>query len=88
MDATFTLYNFAAIAAAVGYELRPAPRTRDHLPPISAWVDIYEPEGRFLGVGIVIAHDPDPHYLVVQIDGARHTVHYADCDWLQIGGAA
>jgi hypothetical protein len=89
MDANFILYDFAAIAAAAGYEIRPAiPRSRAHLPPISAWVDVYEPEGRFLGVGIVIAYDPDPHYLVAQIDGARHIVHYADCDWMQIGGAA
>jgi hypothetical protein len=89
MDAHTNVYDFAAIAAAVGYEIRPTiPRTRAHLPPISAWVDIYEPEGRFLGAGIVIAHDPDPHKVVVQVDGAQHIAHYTDLDWAQIGGAA
>lgn len=87
MDAT--VIDFVGYAEAIGYRIAPTiQRSRAHLPPISAWVDVYEPEGRFVGTGIVIAHDPDPHYVVVQIDGARHITHYADCDWVQFEGAA
>lgn len=83
-----TVYDFAAYAEAAGREIRPAPRSRDHLPPISAWVDVFRPDGTHLGAGIVIAHDPDPSYLVVQVGGERHITHWCDCDWGVIGGAA
>lgn len=85
MDAT--VLDFVGYAEAIGYRLAPAPISRAHLPPISSWIDVYEPAGRFVGVGIVIAYDPDPHKIVVQIDGARHITHYADCDWVQVEGA-
>ena len=81
--------SFTAYAAANGYAIAsPPPRTRDHLPPVSAWTDAYRRDGSYIGAGIVIAHATDPDSVIVSIEGIRHVVHYTDCAWARIGGAA
>lgn len=80
--------SFCAYAQSIGRAIQAnIPRSRAHLPAIGAHVDVYTPDGAYLGSGPVIDHDDDPHYLAVSIGGEGHVVHYTDVDW-SAGGAA
>lgn len=83
------LISFTAYAATRNYAIAaPPPRTRDHLPPVSAWTDAFRRDGSYIGAGIVIAHATDPDSVIVSIEGVRHVVRHTECAWARIGGAA
>jgi hypothetical protein len=73
-----TLYDFAGYAAAVGYAIQEAPADAGYLPALGEHVAVHTPEGKWVGVGEVLRHDPTGPYVAVLINACTVVVHLAD----------
>lgn len=76
MDAT--IIDFVGYAEAIGYQIKDLPDDAGYLPAIGEMVEVYHPEGAYIGVAEVLRHDPTGPYVAIKLSGYVVSVHVAD----------